>query len=136
MTNAGNCGSRGKYCALRIAGGRMPEAFFFDLDGTLVDSEIIWVDAVEAALKEHGCNPAKGEVFNLVYGRSWTDINLQIPMIWPKMDAEMDGMLQLTRHHFLRIRGTRDIRIPGSVETLKRLAEARPVAVVSKVLKV
>ncbi len=109
----------------------IPAAFLFDLDGTLVDSEVIWVGAVEAALEEFGIRPDGGEVFKLVYGRSWADINREIPRRWPELEKEMDGMLQHTRHHFLRLRGTRDIRIPGSVETLKRLAAARPVGIVS-----
>ena len=32
----------------------MIEAYFFDLDGTLVDTEILWVEAMELLLKQVG----------------------------------------------------------------------------------
>ncbi len=107
------------------------KAFLFDLDGTLIDSEIIWVEAVGSALAEFGCSPKPRETFDLVYGRSWTNILADVSKRWPAITRDIDVLISNTRQHFYRLRGTKDIRIPGSLETLKRLAGTHPVAIVS-----
>ncbi len=106
-------------------------AVFFDLDGTLIDSEMLWVAAVGRALAVVGCRLAESEVFTLVYGRAWGDIAADIARRFPTAFANEEAMTADIRGHFADLRRTHDIRIPGSREALVQVAATHPVAIVS-----
>lgn len=106
-------------------------AFFFDLDGTLQDSEIVYVDAVWAALLKRGQAISREESLELVYGRAWTDVYQEVAARFPFVYEGIDEMEAAVREIFDDLAARRDLRIPGSLELLKRLAENYPVAVVS-----
>jgi beta-phosphoglucomutase-like phosphatase (HAD superfamily) len=109
----------------------MIRAFLFDLDGTLVDTEILWVQATRAYLldREIPCTPEQAVV--LVYGRAWRDIYARLSSDYPKLAVGEDVAGRELRPYFQSLRSQADVRIPGSVSLLFRLAVHYPVAIVS-----
>lgn len=107
------------------------EAFFFDLDGTLMDSEVVYVQAVSESLRTRGAELTPRQVLTLVYGRGWQDIYNDASRMWPGLYKDIDDMEDAVRQHFLVLCSSRDIRIPGSLQLLKRLASSYSVAIVS-----
>ncbi|MHB9132816.1 MAG: HAD family hydrolase [Armatimonadota bacterium] len=106
-------------------------AMLFDLDGTLIDSEVLWIEAVGRALQEAGCRPTEQALVDLVYGRAWGDIYQDIVRQYPDAYAGYDALTEIARTHFRGLRQTRDIRIHNSIEVLVQLAASYPIAIVS-----
>ncbi|MFL5304357.1 MAG: HAD family hydrolase [Polyangia bacterium] len=107
-----------------------PEAFLFDLDGTLVDSERENVESVVLALRRYGAEMTDDER-GFVVGHSWNEIYamvvrnhaLSVPMR-ELIDAaveEKDAILARSGHRAL----------PGAVDLVRRLARRSKLAVVS-----
>ncbi len=109
----------------------MAQAFLFDLDGTLLDSEILWVDAVRQALVEKGFPVTADAALELVYGKSWGDIYTQVCIDCPGAYPSREAMSERTRLLFEELRRTRDIRIESSIRLLAALGARYPVAIVS-----
>ena len=109
----------------------MINAYIFDLDGTLLDSEVLWVESVERFMVKQGQPLSHEEAVGIVYGRSWgciyKDLSARLRGAYPTI-ASMEAPLQ---KEYDGLRATRDIRIQSSIELLKTLARDRPVAVVS-----
>ncbi len=108
----------------------VPEAFLFDLDGTLVDSERENVESVVLALRRYGAEMTDDER-GFVIGHSWNEIYamvtrnhaLAVPMR-ELIDAaveEKDALLAKSGHRAL----------PGAVALVRRLAARSKLAVVS-----
>ena len=47
-----------------------PAAFLFDLDGTLVDTEMLWMRAIAAFLEDRGASMPLSSLSELVVGQS------------------------------------------------------------------
>lgn len=105
----------------------MFDAFFFDLDGTIIDTETLWVEAVECFLRDTGIEPRHEDVLEDVYGIAWQDVREKLFRRYPGVTWNLDGIKQ----HFLRLRGSRPLPIESSIRLLRDLAETHPVAVVS-----
>jgi HAD superfamily hydrolase (TIGR01509 family) len=112
---------------------RTPEirAIFFDLDGTLLDSEVLYVEAVQIAMTRKGEYLSHQKSLDLVYGRGWKDIYADIQTHFPGSYPNIVEMEEVVREIFLELQKSRDIRIDGSLELLHKLAAHFPVAVVS-----
>ncbi len=106
-------------------------AYAFDLDGTLVDTEILWVEATELWLAERGCALSHEDAIAIVYGRSWLDVYADIAARFPRLGVPLAVMEEEMRVHLTRLRARGDVVIHASVALLKRLARMRPVCVVS-----
>ncbi|MDR2849399.1 MAG: HAD family phosphatase [Verrucomicrobiota bacterium] len=108
-------------------------AFIFDLDGTLVDTERLWVDAMCAHLADRGVRCPKAEMTEIVYGRSWTDIYRTVTGRFPVLAGTPSRVMALELHdYYVRLRAqVGDIVIPSSAALLKRLAADYPVIIVS-----
>ena len=109
----------------------MIRAFFFDLDGTLLDTEVLWVRSIRAYLLAHDVACTPEEVTVLVYGRSWTDVYAEMSRRFPRLAVGQDRVGAELRIVHRRLRAETDVRIVGSVELLVRLAAEHPVAIVS-----
>jgi len=109
----------------------MIRAFFFDLDGTLLDTEILWVQAARAFLQAHGVAYTQTEATELIYGHSWRDVYAEMTRRFPQLAIGMDRAGAEMRVFLQRLRAETDVRITGSVELLVRLAAEHPVAIVS-----
>jgi len=108
-------------------------AFIFDLDGTLIDSELLWVDAMVAYLADRQCGCPRNEMMRIVFGRSWLDIHRDITARFPVLaHVSRQQMADELRDYYLeQCKKTDSIIIPSSVELLKSLAKDYPVIVVS-----
>ena len=107
-------------------------AYLFDLDGTLLDTETVWCDATAAYLVGKGFPVTSDETIPFVYGRAWTDVYRSIITRFPALnDISIYAMQAEMAEYFHAARETSDIRIPGSVELLKRLSQTAPCCIVS-----
>ncbi len=107
-------------------------AALFDLDGTLQDSEIIWVKATRDYVRANGYPMSDEEALDIVYGHSWTNICQGIVRCAPALAPYTPmQMADETRVFYNRIVADTDISIPGSVALFKRLAKTMKVAIVS-----
>ncbi len=109
----------------------MIKAAIFDLDGTLLDSEILWVAATEEYLNDRGHLMGYEDALAMVYGRSWTNIYEDIIARFPEIDETMEEMEESLRVYIQRMQNGHDMLIEGSVALLKRLAHDMPVCIVS-----
>ena len=105
----------------------MIRAFLFDMDGTLIDTEILWVEAIETWLHGAGCAPSHEDTVQDVYGVAWSDVANNLARRYPDIAWDREAI----NAHFSALRDTRDLLISSSIALLKRLAQDHPVAVVS-----
>lgn len=64
-----------------------PAAFLFDLDGTLIDSELPWARAMVSWLAARGQTATVERLAPLVSGRNWRDIHDALHATFPGMGA-------------------------------------------------
>jgi len=109
------------------------DAFIFDLDGTLVDTELLWADAMSAYLADRHCHCPKQTVLHIVFGHSWLDIYRDITARFPVLaNIASHTMADGLRDYYLRLREQGDgIVIHSSAALLKALAAHHPVIIVS-----
>jgi sugar-phosphatase len=106
-------------------------AYLFDLDGTLVDSEPLWVQAVASSLREREIVLSAVQLDALVYGRSWWDIYADLVRDFPDRCGTRDEIEARIEVHFAGLRQGTGMGIEGSISLLRRLSRHWPVAVVS-----
>jgi beta-phosphoglucomutase len=109
------------------------KAAIFDLDGTLLDTEIIWVEGTYQYLQQRGFAITRDAVLGIVYGRSWRQVYADIVSRFPRLGVTMAEMeLDLSRDmQALQEQQGDAIIIQGSVDLLKSLATRMPVCIVS-----
>jgi HAD superfamily hydrolase (TIGR01509 family) len=107
------------------------DAFIFDLDGTLIDSETLWCTAAQRLVQSRGLPMTDAYSRELVFGKAWSDIVSRLRRDYPAVqgtDAEIEAECQA---HYEALRGVQDIRIPSSIRLLQSLSLRYPVAIVS-----
>jgi HAD superfamily hydrolase (TIGR01509 family) len=109
------------------------KAIIFDLDGTLVDTERLWVEAMVNYLRELGCRCDSDMLMEIVYGRSWLDIYRDITRQFSETTGiSLEKMtLVLSEHHKRLCRNEANLVIENSADLLRTLAATYPVIVVS-----
>ncbi len=111
----------------------MIKAVIFDLDGTIVDTEMLWAEAMHNYLTDLGCTCSKEAVLEIVYGHSWVDIYREITRHYPAAAAlSSEKMALILSAYHQQLRDESDgVVIESSVRTLRKLAGEYPVIVVS-----
>lgn len=108
-----------------------PDALFFDLDGTLVDTEVLWLEAICMAMSDRGVELDKEASEKLVYGKSWADIFDEIDTTWAGLWLNRADMESVSEPYFRQLESERDITLPSSLELLKTLGDIHQLAIVS-----
>jgi HAD superfamily hydrolase (TIGR01509 family) len=107
-----------------------PDAFLFDLDGTLVDSERENIESVVRAVRRHGAE-LSAEERRFVIGHSWNEIygmiarNHSLPVTMTRLIAEAVE----EKRALIATSGFR--ALPGAVAAVKRFARTSKLAVVT-----
>lgn len=107
------------------------KAFIFDLDGTLLDSEILWCKAMQQVIANRGLPVTDSYACELVFGRSWGDVLTRLRQDYPSITEDAMSIELESQRYYDLLHASVDIRIHSSIELLKRLAQHHPVAIVS-----
>lgn len=108
-----------------------PEAFLFDMDGTIFSTEDLWCDALCEMLARDGHEMSFDEAQRIILGRSWNSIYRDVAEKFPD---EAIGNIELSvklDEYYYRVANTRNLLIPGSAEFIRRASAAKPCAIVS-----
>jgi len=107
-----------------------PQAFLFDLDGTLVDSERENIESVALAVRRHGAQ-LSAEERQFIIGHSWNEIYEMIA----RNHALPVGMTQLIAESVEEWRALMAVTgyraLPGAVAAVRRFARTSKLAVVT-----
>ena len=110
-----------------------PAAFLFDLDGTLVDTEMLWAQAIVDWLADRCQSTTVGAFAPIVFGHSWIDIQATIHARFPalgKASAAEDAATLRPYYARLAVDPSRLV-IPTAVAFLRKAAKIAPCVVVS-----
>jgi beta-phosphoglucomutase-like phosphatase (HAD superfamily) len=105
--------------------------YFFDMDGTLIDTEVLWVEATAAYLADCDIPVADDWVQGVVYGRSWRDVHAAVAKLDARVDLPIEIMQAQMDPYFRRLRDARDVRMHSSIDCLRRCAAKAPLCIVS-----
>jgi HAD superfamily hydrolase (TIGR01509 family) len=107
-----------------------PQAFLFDLDGTIVESERDNVESVVLAVRKLGAELDEEER-RFVVGHSWNEIHAQIAARHG-LHISMDALIASAVEEKRRLLAHKGITaLPGAVEAVHRFFRRAPMAVVS-----
>ncbi|MFA6815945.1 MAG: HAD family phosphatase [Lentisphaeria bacterium] len=107
-------------------------SYILDLDGTLINSEPIWLESFVYALGLRGITINSEDFLEFGFGCSWLEVFAEINKRWPGAYKTRFDMQKITEPYYSRVCQTRDITMPGARPLLKRLGEAGyPMTIVS-----
>lgn len=109
------------------------KACLFDLDGTITDTDVIWIDALADMLAALGHPVSTDWTAEIVYGKAWSSSYARIVERFPDLAPIPSDELAHRSDSFFKARvAATDVRIPGTIALIRRLAAAGvPCAVVS-----
>ena len=109
----------------------MIDAFLFDLDGTLQDSETLYVEAWKNMYRQRGCEVSHAAALDLVYGLANGEIYAGFEKIFPGAYVDLPDALLGLEKHFAIVKDGRDVSIPSSIALLRDLSRQWPICIVS-----
>ena len=110
-----------------------PAAFFFDLDGTLVDTEAAWTRAIVDFVVSRGGKTTYEEILPSVIGRNWFDIDRSIHDRFPEIgeSSPMEDARDLREFYRAYAANPSSMRIEGTIDFFRRASRIAPCAIVS-----
>ena len=110
-----------------------PAAFLFDLDGTLIDSEMLWARAIVGWMATYSVKAEVNTIAAFVFGHSWLDIHAALLERYPTLPQRTapENALELRAHYNRVATNLQDIIIPSAVAFYRQTAEIAPCAIVS-----
>ena len=109
--------------------GRM-SAVFFDMDGTLVDSETLTEPTVVALCNELGVHEVDIDCTQF-FGGPWLEVERTLIQYYPQIDGITDITARLQELFHNLLRDERPPLIPGSREAVIAISKLMPVAIVT-----
>jgi HAD superfamily hydrolase (TIGR01509 family) len=107
-----------------------PQAFLFDLDGTLVDTERDNVESVVLAVRKLGAE-LDAEERRFVVGHSWNEIHALL-VRQHGLRVSMDELIASAVEEKRRLMAAKGFTpLPGAIEAVRRFGLRAPLAVVS-----
>lgn len=109
-------------------------AYFFDLDGTLVDTEALWTRAIVEMVNSRGGRITADELLPHVIGRCWIDIDRELHSRYPEIgESTLEEDAAQLKENFRRCvdSGMSPGIIEGTVAFFRRAAALAPCAIVS-----
>lgn len=109
------------------------EAFLFDLDGTLIDTERVWTEAIVDFVTARGGKTAYEEMLPNVIGRNWLDIHRTIHVMFPEIGdtSAIQDSTELRAFYARRAGDPEKMKIADSISFFKKAAATSVCAVVS-----
>lgn len=105
-------------------------AVFFDMDGTLIDSETLTGPTVVALCKELGIQQLDID-YTQFFGGPWLEIERRLIQYYPQMEGMTDISARLQELFANLLRDEQPPLIPGSRETVIAISKLMPVAIVT-----
>lgn len=110
-----------------------PAAFLIDLDGTLVETELLWARAIVDWLAERGQTTTVEAFAPVIFGHSWPDIHAAIHTTFPALPKTTPAEDSKTLRSYYDRLAVDPLRlvVPGSVAFLRKAARIAPCVIVS-----
>jgi sugar-phosphatase len=105
-------------------------AVFFDMDGTLIDSETLTEPTVVALCNELGVHEVDIDCTQF-FGGPWLDVERTLIQYYPQIDGKTDISARLQELFADLLRDEQPPLIPGSRETVIAMSKLMPVAIVT-----
>jgi len=114
----------GRVAAVTCYMAGMPRAVLFDLDGTLVDSERTYSEALARALRAAHMVEISQADRDYVVGRSWVAIHAHLCDLYPAINWTRDEMIAATAEASRGIFATEGVcELPGARAAVARFAD-------------
>jgi len=105
-------------------------AVFFDMDGTLIDSETLTEPTIVALCSEFGVQNVDMD-FTQFFGGPWSKVERTLIHNYPQIDGRTNISARLQEMYHDLLRNQQPPEIPGSKQALVAISKLMPVAIVT-----